>query len=578
MSRRGRIALIGLVLALAALVLPAAASAHAVLLSATPEASATVNAPPAQLTLTYSEAVEPRFAIVSVTDATGRQQTAGPPARSTSNPDTLVVPLHRVAEGWYLVFWRAISADGHPVRGAFTFAVGPNPGPAPQFVIPSTSETAATPALLIARWITFLSAMAVIGLLALRLAIARPAVARVRGGVSLRGLTVAFGVAIGVALVATPVYVDIATAKFALRSAFDLGGLVPLLRSSAFGRGYLDLELALALLAIAAAVAIRLDRPDRPTRSTASLLATGGAALAAAATLLVPGLAGHAAQTSPRGLSLALDWLHLAAGSIWLGGLLGLIVLAGTLPRERRVAGLSVIVPRFSAIAFVSVMAIIGSGTGAALVHLPTLATLWQTSYGKTVALKVILLAAAMLLAGVNLARTTPRLRAAATHPELAGGAALLLRRLVTGEAALVLATLFAAGLLSSLPPPAKALAHLGRTSATVGPGPVSHTVAASGYEVALRIDPNKAAVANAFGVRLTRNGAPVRGADVTATFTMLDMEMGTLSYHLAEESPGLYAHSAPALVMVGRWGLSFKVAPSHAAPFTVLFVDHANG
>ena len=36
------------------------------------------------------------------------------------------MPLKKgVPQGWYLVFWRVISVDGHPVRGAFTFAVGP---------------------------------------------------------------------------------------------------------------------------------------------------------------------------------------------------------------------------------------------------------------------------------------------------------------------------------------------------------------------------------------------------------------------------------------------------------------------
>ena len=138
-----------------------------------------------QVALTYSEAVEPRFAIVSVTDATGRQEAAGSPRRSPANADTLLVPLKRIGEGWYLVYWRAISVDGHPVRGAFTFAVGPNPGPAPQFPVPSTSESAATPRLVTARWVMFLSVMGAIGLLALRLGIARPVVRRV-GGTSLR--------------------------------------------------------------------------------------------------------------------------------------------------------------------------------------------------------------------------------------------------------------------------------------------------------------------------------------------------------------------------------------------------------
>src|ERR671927_1986914 len=101
--------------------------------------------------------------------------------RSCADRKTLVVPLRRVAQGWYLVYWRVISVDGHPVRGAFTFAVGPNPGPAPEFSIPSTSETAATPRLIVARWIVFLSLMAAIGLLVLRLAIARPLISRVRG-------------------------------------------------------------------------------------------------------------------------------------------------------------------------------------------------------------------------------------------------------------------------------------------------------------------------------------------------------------------------------------------------------------
>ena len=324
--------------AAAALLLPAAAWAHAALLKTFPAASAEVDTPPAEVRLVYDEAVEPRFAIISVTDAAAHQEVDGAVHRSAANVDEIDVPLKRVREGWYLVFWRVISVDGHPVRGAFTFKVGPNPGPPPQFVVPSLSETATTPGLLTFRWLTFLSFMTALGLFVLRTVIARPLVARV-SGTRLRAVSVAFWIALAVALVATPVYVLVATAQFALRSVWSVGALVPLMRVSSFGRGYLDLELLLALFGAAAAVALWLDRPERTSRSVAGLLSLWGALLAGGAALLAPGASGHAAQTAPRALALAFDWLHLAAGSVWLGGLVGLLVLWRSLPAAERVAG-----------------------------------------------------------------------------------------------------------------------------------------------------------------------------------------------------------------------------------------------
>ena len=570
---------IGVVVAVAAasLALPAAAWAHAALLQTTPVASRVVNTAATHVTLRYSEPVEPRFAIVSVTNAAGDKEAAGPPARSPANPDTLVVPLKNLAQGWYLVYWRVISVDGHPVRGAFTFAVGPNPGPAPQFVIPSTSETAATPKLVAARWVAFLAMMAAVGLFVLRIAVVRPVVARV-SGTRLRDVSIAFGVASAIALVAIPVYFLLSTAEFALRSFWSFGALFPLIRVSAFGRGWLDLEIVFALFVGAATVAIWLDRPERRQRSVAALLALLGALAAAGAVLLVPGTAGHAGQTAPRGLSLAFDWLHLVAGSVWVGGLIGLVVLAATLPAARRVAALVVCVPRFSNVALVSVLVLIGAGIGSAVQHLPTLASLWQTSYGKALLVKIALLGAALLLAAVNLLRTVPRFRACAQRPELGPPTASLLRRVVAGESVLVAGAVLAAAVLSSLAPPSKALASVGGAKAKVGPGPVSEVVTQNGYRLAVRVAPNKAAVPNSFQVAISRGGKPVRNADVTLDFAMLDMEMGQQAYHLTETSPGTYGRAAPALVMVGHWGLSFQVAPPGQRPFTVLLVDKAGG
>jgi copper transport protein len=571
---RGRVAIAAAMAAFAAsLALPASAWAHAALLKTLPEASALLDRQPKVVSLTYDEVVEPRFAIVSITDQDGRSQVAGSPRRSTSDPYTIEVPVKRLAQGWYLVFWRVISADGHPVRGAFTFQIGPNPGPAPQFAIPPLTETAATPSLLVGRWVAFLSVMVALGLFVLRTVIVRPLVSRVEG-THLRAVSVAFLVMLALALVAVPVYVLVATAQFALRSVWDVGALLPLLRVSAFGRGFLDLELMLALFALAALIALWLDRPERPHRSLAALLALGGALLAGGTLLLAPGASGHAAQTAPRPLSILLDWLHLASASVWLGGLVGLLVVWWSLPAARRTVGLAICVPRFSNIAFGSVLVLVASGTGAALIHLPTVGSLWQTSYGKAVAVKIVLVAAALLLASVNLLHTRPALR----RPEVGDGPARLLRALVGLEVVLVAATLFAAAVLSSLAPPAKALAHLGKPAAHTGPGPVTSVVAQNGYRLEFHVQPNKVGVTNEFAVRILRGGQPVHGFRVTATFTMLDMEMPTLSYTLIEHGNGLYQRIAPALVMVGRWAFTFDFEPLRGAPFTVLVVDRANG
>jgi copper transport protein len=560
-----------LAVALAALALPASAWAHAALLRTTPSASGTVNVAPSQVTLAYSEPVEPRFAIVSATNAAGRQVTSGEPRSAPGSPQTLVTPLQRVPEGWYLVFWRVISADGHPVRGAFTFAVGPNPGPPPQFQVPSLSETATTTRLLISRWVAFLSLLTALGLFVLRSLIARPVVRAVRG-CSLRPLTIAFGVAVAAALVAIPVYVLLATAEFTLRSWWDLGGILPAARSSGFGRDFLDLELVLALFAVAAGIALWVDRPEREQRSVVELLALPSALAAGASTLLLPALAGHAGQKSPRGLSLPLDAAHLGAAGIWLGGLIGIVIFWLTVGRAARAAALALVVPRFSLVAFGSVLLLIGTGIGQSLLELPTLATLWQTSYGKALLVKIALLAAALVLAAVNLARTKPRLQAGDAD------APLLLRRLVQGEILFVAAALFAAGVLASLPPPSSALARVQNVAARVGPGPVSEVIAKSPYRVRVRVTPNRAAVKNAFSVSLTRDGKPVQGAGVITKFDMLDMEMGEQSYRLRELRPGVFSKSAPALVMVGHWGLQFEVTPPGGKPFVVTLLDKAGG
>jgi copper transport protein len=584
MTRGGRIVgtLVAVVLGLA--VIPSVASAHAYLIRTSPTASGVLNAAPRQVALTYDEAVEPRFAIISVTNVDGHQETTGPVRRSAADPDTLVVGLRPgLAEGWYLIYWRAISVDGHPVQGAFTYAVGPNPGPAPRFAVPSISKGATAANLLISRWVMFLSVMVAIGLFAFRFFVARLLPRRVDGG-GLRALSIGFVVASAIGLIAIPVYLDFAIASDSLRSVFDLGALVPLFGATAFGRGYVDMMLCFALFCVAAWIALYLDRADRPRRSLAELSAQTGALMAAGAALVAPGAVGHAGQTSPRGLSVGVDWLHLISGSVWLGGLAGLLVLWFTAGSGRRVATLSVVVPRFSAVALASVALLLATGTVATIDHMPALDALWDTGYGVAILVKIAILVVAMAVAAGNLLSTRPRLAAAGAgggdggDPAIAEGASGLLRRLVAVEAVLVAGAVFVAALLSSLAPPPPAFAKQNSALAAVGPGRVAATIERAGYRLQVLVSPNKAAAPDSFVLRITKGGRPVRHAEVTLTFNHTEMQMPQQQYQLTEARPGVYARRAPALIMVGKWALSFNVSPPGGPPFTALILDEANG
>jgi copper transport protein len=419
--------------------------------------------------------------------------------------------------------------------------------------------------------------MVAIGLFALRLWILRP-LGRREPRVSLRPISIVLVVTSLLALIAIPVYLDFATANDSLRSVFDVGSLVPLFGVTAFGRAILKLELCFALFCVAAWVSLWIDRPERPKRSLAELVANLGAVLAIAAVLIIPGAAGHAAQTSPRGLTLTFDWLHMVAGSVWLGGLVGLLVLWFTLPARERVRALTVAVPRFSAVAIGSVAVLAASGIGEAVEHLPAVDALWLTGYGQAILVKAGLLLVALLIASGNLLRSRPRLIAAAQRPELGQPAARLLRWLVSGEVVVVAGIVFAAAVLSSLAPPPPAFALQNSAQARVGPGTVVRTVNRAGYSLELLVSPNRAAAPDSFGLRITKGGQPVRGANVTLTFDMTTMQMPSQEYQLAETQPGLYTRAAPALVMVGDWGLTFQITPRAGTPFTVLILDQANG
>ena len=106
-------------------------------------------------------------------------------------------------------------------------------------------------------------------------------------------------------------------------------------------------------------------------------------------------------------LPFVADWLHVAAASVWVGGLLGFpILLIGPLrfmPDETRTKLLGYTVRRFSKVATVAVMSLLITGLYAILLHVPSLSALIDTPYGRALMVKLGLLVPLLAAGGINL-------------------------------------------------------------------------------------------------------------------------------------------------------------------------------
>jgi methionine-rich copper-binding protein CopC len=101
------------------------AHAHPTLTSATPAAGLTANSP-TEIRLTFSEGVIPRFSGVTLKDQSGKTIATGPAATDPKDKKQLIVPLKaQLSAGSYTVDWHAVSEDTHPVKGQYSFKVGP---------------------------------------------------------------------------------------------------------------------------------------------------------------------------------------------------------------------------------------------------------------------------------------------------------------------------------------------------------------------------------------------------------------------------------------------------------------------
>ena len=115
----------GPILALTALGLSGPASAHAFLQSATPAVGATLPAAPTQVTIEYTESIEPKFSAIQVVDAAGGHMEASAAQPVQGDARHLTVALKPLKPGAYKVIWHVTAQDTHKTEGSYSFTVSP---------------------------------------------------------------------------------------------------------------------------------------------------------------------------------------------------------------------------------------------------------------------------------------------------------------------------------------------------------------------------------------------------------------------------------------------------------------------
>ncbi|WP_344303324.1 copper resistance CopC/CopD family protein [Nocardioides bigeumensis] len=389
----------------------APASAHAQLVSTTPQEGDVLDAAPEEILLTFNEPVLSVPEGVTVFDAAGDVVASSAATRDTD----LVVTLDtEVADGTLVVAWRVVSADGHPIAGSLTFSVG---APSESVAAPGADQTAdGVPiALSITRAAAYLGLLLSVGLLWFGLLVARGS----HDGGGRRTRLAAAGAAVAAVgwMVGLP-----------LTGAYQRGvGLDEAFASATWQT--LPGEEYLVSLLVSAGVLGALMIGGR----------TG--ALAGLVAVSAPALTGHTRAAEPVALSVLADALHLVAGAIWLGGLVG---LALTLPGLAAEPGARLI-GRFSTLAAGALATLVAAGSFMAWRIVESWAGLVDTGYGQLLLVKVAIAAVAVAIAAGNRFVLLPRARA--------GGGVRALHRAVAAEAVVLVAVLSVTGFLVNKSP-----------------------------------------------------------------------------------------------------------------------------
>ncbi|MBR7829211.1 copper resistance protein CopC/CopD [Actinospica sp. MGRD01-02] len=543
---------VGLVLAVAA-----PASAHATLEGSAPAANDIVSRAPSQVTLTFDEAVGVSADSIRVFDPNGDRVDDGS-TKATSDPDVIEIGLRSgLGYGTYTVAWHVISADSHPVEGAFVFSVGTaSATKVNENTINVKSSTAVGFFYGALRWLGYLGYALLFGGFAF-LAVCWPGGASDRRSFRLLaiGWTASLASAIGV-LVVQGAYAG----ELPLGSALDTSVLSGTL-GTRFGQAVVARLLLLALAApLLAATLNRL--PNATARGRTYFVAViGFLGVLGAATWAA---ADHASTGIQVPIAVFSDLVHLTAMGLWLGGLamLLLVVCRPATDSTRDLATAVTSVQRFSRLALACVGALVASGIYQTWRNVGSWAALSNTPYGRMVVLKI---GGLCILAGLGwmardwIRRTvehTGRVAVAQAQRMEPAGLLAKLRRSVALEAVVALVILGISSILVESQP--------GRTVEAAQTGPTNVTLdyntgTASGT-ITIYVGPGTEGQNQTHLYLNDAKGLPYTAAELTVQFTLPAEKVGPLNATVIRDGPGHYVDQPLTLSFPGTWTMSVTI------------------
>ncbi len=589
----------------------APAFGHAQLQSTDPASGTVLPHSPGTVVLHFGEAVEIQFGAVRVFDSASHRVDTGNAYHPHGDGKAVAVDVPtNLGPGGYVVTWRVISADSHPVHGAFTFLIGSggansaNATRAEAARLLATSGGSRTVGVLFGaiRFLSFAALFVLVGGAAFLARLWPDGRSVPRARWLLRaGLVTAIGAtALSIALQG-PYGGGLGLAKTLSPTVIS-----DVLRTR-FGEVYLA-RLVLLVLAVGPLIR-RLEKPEPLTR----WWLLGGAATGAAL-LVTPGLAGHAATGSLVALAVPFDLVHVSAAAVWVGGL-AMLAVAVLVARPGKVSKdqpnlMATVVPGFSQWALAAVGAIAVSGGFAAWRQIGSLSAVTTTSFGRLVLVKTIVFVVLVGVASKSRrlvhrrlvhrrlaipffssrpgANATP-VSASAVQPRSPGPGAMAappqigaaatgpvrrrtraqrmadLRRAVLLELVLAAVIIAVSALLVNAQPARQALNQPFSAEVRAGPNVLVDVV----------VDPAKAGPVAIHLYTLSADGAQLDVPDVTATLSLPAAGVTNLAVPLQKGGTGHFLVAGFQVPLRGTWTLNITVRTTafdefNAAPIKV--------